>query len=163
MTETIYVRHESACPGCGLEVARGAEGCLELYWERIGNLVHTTGHDRHMRLAWDTYCVQHPDRYCISAKSLIAHLSGLCWAIEYGGHITGYQALSRVLNGTLTVPKPQIPLFHGTVTIADVPGREDANAHAEAIERWGANVWEAYRMLHSFARRWIETALSSHL
>jgi hypothetical protein len=37
------------------------------------------------RMIVDTYCLQHPDRYCVSAKSLAAHLTGLCWLIEHGG------------------------------------------------------------------------------
>ena len=37
------------------------------------------------RLLVDTYCVQHPERYCVSFKSLAAHLVGLCWSLEHSG------------------------------------------------------------------------------
>jgi len=34
------------------------------------------------RLAVDAYALQHPDEYCRSAKSLAAHLTGACAAID---------------------------------------------------------------------------------
>jgi Family of unknown function (DUF5946) len=37
---------------------------------------------RYHRLAVDAYCLQHPLRYCESAKSLAAHLCGLCIRFE---------------------------------------------------------------------------------
>ncbi len=152
--------HHMMCPGCGLQVARGFDGCLELYWERMGRPFSGSVHDRHTRLTLDTYCVQHPDHYCPSTKSLVAHLGGLCWAMEYRGHSSGYQVLTRMLPRTLAVPRPEIPSFRGTLTIADVPEVADADAAARAIERWAMAVWAAYRTLHPFARQWIATALA---
>ena len=148
------------CTGCGLAVVGGAEGCLELYWERMGLPFGVSAPVGPGRMAWDTYCVQHPDRYCVSAKSLVAHLGGLCWAVEYGGEPTGYQALNRLLNGMPAIQKPEIPLFRGALTIADVRGVEDVDAHARTMERWVHTAWAAYRRLHPFARQWLEAALA---
>jgi len=157
-----HVDYAIPCPSCGLPVARGFDGCLQVYWERMGRPFSGGEHDRHTCLAWDTYCVQHPDHYCVSTKSLIAHLGGLCWAMEYSGHRSGYQALTRVLNRTRAIPKPEIPSFRGTLTIADVPQVADTDAAARAIERWALDVWAAYRTLHPVARQWIATALAEH-
>src|SRR5215204_4359548 len=150
---------EEVCAGCGLLVAGGAEGCLELYQERMGIPLGVSAHIGFGRMAWDTYCVQHPDVYCVSAKSLVAHLGGLCWAIEYSGHPTGYQALNRWLSGTPALRKPAIPAARGTLTIADVRGIADA-AHVRTVERWAHAAWDAYSTLHPLAREWLETALA---
>ena len=117
-------------------------------------------HARVHRLAVDTYRFQHPDGYCISAKSLAAHLTGLCWALEYGAHPTGYRALNRWLDGTPPVQKRESPTFRGALTIADVYGITDADAHARAVEHWARSTWEAYAALHPLAHRWMEEALS---
>lgn len=147
------------CPGCGVAVAERAEGCLALYGERTGTTFGGSAHIGLGRMAWDTYCVQHPDQYCVSVKSLIAHLGGLCWALEYGGHPSGYQALNRLLNGTLAIPKPQLPTSRGALTVADLSGIDD-DMHAASIERWANAMWQAYHTLHPFARQWVETALA---
>lgn len=51
------------------------------------------------RMMVDAYCLQHPERYCVSAKSLAAHLTGLCCAFEHGGHPSVNAAVQRWLNG----------------------------------------------------------------
>lgn len=148
------------CIGCGLTVLDGAEGCLRLYREVIGLGFGHSAHPAGDRLAWDTYCVQHPNRYCASAKSLAAHLGGLCWALEYGGHATGYRALNRFLDGPARFPKPALPAFRGALTIGDVGEAGDAATRACALERWARATWEAYADLQPLARRWIEEALA---
>jgi len=47
---------------------------------------------RHHRLAVDTYCVQHSS-YVESAKSLAAHLCGLCVAFEQNNDPTALKRL----------------------------------------------------------------------
>jgi hypothetical protein len=146
------------CPECGAAVAGGAAGCLSLYRERMGLESGMSAYAGPGRMAWDAYCVQHPARYCVSVKSLIAHLGGLCWALEFGGQVRGYDALNRLPNGTLAVDKPALPPSRGALTIADVAGLEDAE-HMATVERWSRAVWEAYAALHPFARQWIAAAL----
>lgn len=150
----------ASCAGCGLTVPGGTEGCLALYREVLGRGFGGSAHPATERLAWDTYCVQHPDRYCVSAKSLAAHLAGLCWALEYGGHATGYRALNRFLDGPPRFPKPEPPTFRGALTIGDVGEAGDAADRARALEGWARSTWQAYSGLHPLARRWIEEALA---
>ncbi len=114
------------------------------------------------RMMVDTYCLQHPDRYCVSAKSLAAHLTGLCWVLEHdGSRSMGSEALRRWLNGNPVIDKPEIPAFHGKLTIGDVRKAPDPEAYAQAVERWARSTWQAYSALHSLARQWIQRAIGA--
>jgi hypothetical protein len=107
------------------------------------------------RLAVDCYCLQHPDRYCVSAKSLAAHLTGACWALEFGGGVEGLRALQSWLNGQVPLAKPQLPSTFGEITVVDV---SDAAALAPAVDAWARATWEAYAELHDIARAWVRAA-----
>ena len=73
------------------------------------------------RLTIDVYCLQHPDRYCVSAKSLAAHLTGVCWAVEHGASEGGLRELQRwPREPARSSVKPALPADHGKLTIADV-------------------------------------------
>ena len=150
----------AACAGCGAVLPGGTAGCQALADERLVREFADLGRARFHRLATDCYCLQHPDRYCRSAKSLAAHLAGLCWALEYGGHPSGYTALNRFLDGTPALTKPEIPAARGTVTLADVVGAADAEAYARAVDAWARSIWAAYGPLRPVARTWIQTALA---
>jgi hypothetical protein len=146
------------CEGCGLVIDGGTDGCQALFDElRSRQLVASIYQAQ--RLTVDTYCMQHPDRYCVSAKSLAGHLTGLCWALEYGGHPSGLKALQRWLDGPTRIEKPELPTFRGALTVADVNGALDPEAYAAAARRWAGSTWDAYSALHLVARRWVEEAL----
>jgi hypothetical protein len=114
------------------------------------------------RMMVDTYSLQHPDRYCASAKSLAAHLTGLCWLIEHDGNrAIGSDPLRRWLNGKPPIQRPELPAFRGTITIADVRETSDPLAYAQAVERWAHSTWKAYSSLQPLARQWISQALST--
>jgi hypothetical protein len=106
------------------------------------------------RMMVDVYSLQHPDRYCASAKSLAAHVTGLGALLERGGsRAVGVEALRRWLEGDPGIEKPVIPSFRGRLTIADVFRAPDPQAFAEAVERWARSTWEAYSALQPLARR----------
>lgn len=147
-----------SCEGCELVVEGGTAGCQLLFDELRGRQL-TTSTYQIQRLTVDTYCMQHPDRYCVSAKSLAAHLTGLCWALEYSGHPSGLKALQRWLDGSARLEKPELPPFRGALTIADVIGAPDPEERAAAIGRWAHSTWNAYAPLHPLARHWVEEAL----
>ena len=65
---------------------------------------------RYHRLAVDAYCVQHA-AYVESAKSLAAHLCGLCIAFEQGGNAAALQKLQRWLSTNPALQKPELPRF----------------------------------------------------
>jgi hypothetical protein len=112
------------------------------------------------RLFVDTYCLQHPDRYCASFKSLAAHLSHLCWSLERGGsRAIPSEALRRWVERHPGLPKPELPAFRGALTISHVAKAPDAAAHGLAVNEWARDTWDAYSALHTTARQWVELAL----
>lgn len=147
------------CPGCGLVTNGATAGCQEMFDELLARDFSDRAYFRAHRMMVDTYCLQHPDRYCVSAKSFAAHLTGLCWAFEYGGHPPIGQALQRWLNGIVPLTTPALPASRGAVTIASVYEAADAGVYASAIEKWARSTWEAYCDLHALARRWVQEAM----
>jgi uncharacterized protein DUF5946 len=148
------------CDGCGLQAPGGAAGCQRILDEILARDFTDARYFSVHRMLIDTYCLQHPERYCASAKSLAAHLTGLAWLIERGGgKAVGHEPLRRWLDGAPRLERPEIPGFRGGLTIADVRGAEDAAGHARAVEAWARSTWEAYAPLHETARAWIEQAL----
>jgi hypothetical protein len=145
---------DSACPSCGATGVGGVEGCQAIF-DRLSARLSTGIGPPYItrRLAVDCYCLQHPDRYCVSAKSLAAHLTGLGWAIEFGGGEPGLRALQAWLNGRVSLVKPPLPSGFGHLTVTSVG--EDPGSETDSIERWAHSIWAAYSDLHPTARQWI--------
>lgn len=149
------------CSGCGLAIKGGDAACQALadqLWARdLSDALYFRSH----RLMVDAYAVQHPDRYCDSAKSLAAHLGGLCCAFERRTDPSALDALQRWLSKNPTLMKPQLPEKRGVRTIAEVRGDLDPVAHARAVERWARSTWDAHEALHDMARGWVEEAMAA--
>ena len=64
-------------------------------------------------LAFDTYCMQHPEKYCRSAKSYAANLTRLCCGLEFNGDSKVYEVIHRWLDGRLTLDKPPVLTYRG--------------------------------------------------
>jgi hypothetical protein len=147
------------CPGCGLAGAGGAAGCQAIFDEILGRDFGDVAYFRVHRMLVDTYCLQHPERYCASAKSFVAHLGGLCSILEHGAsRAVGADWLRQWLDGTPSIERPAPPGTRGALTIAEVRGAADPVAHGEAVERWARATWEAYLPLHATARAWVAAA-----
>lgn len=150
------------CAGCRLAVRGGEAGCQELFEGQLARDFSNVAYFAVHRMLVDTYALQHPERYCASAKSLAAHLTGLCWLVERGGsRAVGSEALRRWLNGNPQLEKPEVPAIRGSLTIGDLPEGEEPGAHAQAVDRWARSTWKAYAALHPLARQWIEQVLAS--
>lgn len=106
------------------------------------------------RLTIDVYCLQHPERYCVSAKSLAAHLTGLSWYIDHGLSEGGLRELQRRLNRQSALIKPQIPDERGVLTVGDIVHVAGPDQYREAQDRWAHSTWKAYATLHEIARTW---------
>ncbi len=149
-----------ACTGCGLKIEGGAVACQELFDEfRVREAADLAPSYAATRLTVDIYCLQHPERYCVSAKSLAAHLTGLAWALEHGGSDKGLRALQRWLNGRVDITKPPIPQPRGDMTIGDIHTVPDRESYLAAVDRWARSTWTAYSSLHPIAEQWIDQAL----
>jgi hypothetical protein len=112
------------------------------------------------RLFVDVYSVQHPDRYCVSFKSLAAHLAHLCWSIEYqGSRAVPSEAIRRWVERHPQLEKPALPASRGALTIGDVAKAADAAAHHRGVQAWAQAAWDAHADLHAVARHWVTSAL----
>ena len=150
------------CSGCGLVIKGGSDGCQALFDEfRVYESREIAPGYAWTRLSLDVYCLQHPDRYCVSAKSLAAHLTGVAWALEYDDSERGLQILRRWLNGSRKLIKPELPVARGALTVQEVRSAADAAAYRAAVRRWAESTWEAYRDLHQVARGWIDAAMAT--
>jgi hypothetical protein len=142
-----------------MSVEGGEEGCQALFQQMIARDFSDALYFRAHRTLVDAYCLQHPARYCASAKSLAAHLVGLAFAVEQGGAVgVAPDRLRRWLDGDPGLQKPEVPPFRGELTLAEAAAAPDAQAYAAAVERWSRSVWAAYAPLHGIARQWIARA-----
>jgi hypothetical protein len=108
------------------------------------------------RLIVDCYSLQH-DAYVRSGRSLAAHLTGACIALEHGGDEALLPAVQRWLSRTRELPKPAVPALRGDVTIDDVIAAPPEERHA-VVRRWAASAWDAWREDQPLARQWIAAA-----
>lgn len=148
------------CPQCGTSVAGGRAGCEALFDE----IRFAATADRRIatvhRLAFDTYCMQHPESYCVSAKSYAAHLTGLCCGVEHNGDPAIYAAIPRWLNGSVALEKPEVLTRRGAITIANVLATPNVEARVKRIHEWADHVWGFYASQHELAQAWITAALT---
>ena len=155
MRKTISKADEESCPECGMRSGLGEPNCATL-WNLLlaRDFEQSVLYGKHHRLAVDTYCMQHSS-YVESAKSLAAHLCGLCVALEQNNNTNKLKRLQLWLSTNPKVPKPELPPFRGTVTIADVSGIDDPVNYGRAVESWARSAWEAYKKFQPIAREWL--------
>jgi hypothetical protein len=147
------------CGGCGRTVEGGTAGCRERFEGLLARDFSDARFFSVHRLFVDCYALQHPDQYCVSAKSLAAHLVGLAQIVEAGtSAATGSPDLRRWLDGRRELGKPALPEERGAITLGDLEAIEDPAAWREAVRRWANSVWAAYAPLHGLAREWLARA-----
>lgn len=148
------------CRGCGLLVAGGTGGCRALLDGLLARDFSDVAYFRVHRLLVDVYCLQHPDEYCVSFKSLAAHLMHVCWSLEHGGtSAVPNDRLRRWVERHPRLAKPDLPAFRGALTVANVAEAPDAETHGRAVREWALATWKAYHGLHQAAREWVRLAL----
>lgn len=146
----------TACSGCGLVVAGGLEGCQSIFDDESARQYGDPRYAARRRMVVDTYCLQHPERYCVSATSLAAHLTGLCIAMDHRGReeeLNG--AVQRWLSRRPELVKPPLPVTRGPLTIAAVRDTTELIDHRAAVDGWARGTWDAYAALHQVARAWV--------
>ena len=155
-TASEPVADGTACSGCGLVVPGGVEGCQALFDDESARQYADVRFAARRRMVVDTYCLQHAERYCASATSLAAHLTGLCIAMEHRGREEELNAaIQRWLSRRPELTKPPLPKERGPLTIAAVRAATDLNDHKAAVDGWARGTWDAYAALHPVARAWV--------
>ncbi|HXW06930.1 MAG TPA: DUF5946 family protein [Vicinamibacterales bacterium] len=152
---------DERCRGCGLAVAGGDSGCQAIMDGLLARDFSDALYFRVHRLFVDVYSLQHPDRYCVSFKSLAAHLAGLCWSLEHNGsRAVPSEPIRRWLERHAHEPKPPLPVARGALTVGHARGAADPVAYGRAVDEWARSTWAAYAPLHSLAREWVRRALA---
>lgn len=146
------------CPLCGA-VLGGTEGCVTRSQQLLVQAQQDARYAGVYRLAFDAFCMQHPERYGVSVKSYAAHLMGLCHGIEHADRPNTYWAIPAWLNHPRDILKPSLVANRGAITIADVPGDALPDEHASRVRAWATSVWLAYAPQHALAREWLKQAL----
>jgi hypothetical protein len=148
-----------ACAGCGWTVHGGTAGCRARFEALLARDFADSRFFAVHRTFVDCYSLQHPDDYCVSAKSLAAHLVGLAQIIDgAAGAATGSPELRRWLDGNRALEKPPLPTDRGAITLGDIEGIEDPAEWREAVRGWVQSIWSAYGDLHGVARNWATEA-----
>jgi hypothetical protein len=122
------------CSECGLHTDPGKPNCAALRDALLArDFEQPALYWQYHRLAIDAYCVQH-SAYVESAKSLVAHLCGLCVAFEYSNDAATLAGIQRWLSTNPKLQKPALPKLRGALTIADVFGIEDPLRYGRAVD-----------------------------
>lgn len=113
------------CVECGLRTAVGEPSCDVLRDQLLARDYEQSAlYWRFHRMAIDAYCLQH-SAYIASAKSLAAHLCGLCIALEYENDPAKHRRVQQWLSTNPDIRKPALPEFRGGVTIGQVAAVEN--------------------------------------
>ena len=89
--------------------------------------------------------LQHPDVFCVSAKSFAAHLAGLCIGVESESNPFLMTALQKWPNGRRLIENPTLQGTFCSTTIADVMKSETQAEYHRAARLWAERVWAATR------------------
>jgi hypothetical protein len=163
----------STCPGCGLGLPDGGgpthpyigatAACWALYGELLSREFGDPAYFEPVHaLTVHAYAVQHPgvpERRSI--QSVCLHLCALCLIFERDAPIPrSTELMSRigpVVRESLRWLDPPQP--NGTLTVRDALRAGDPGQHADAIRRWGEDVWAAWAPHHPSVRGWVDLAL----
>jgi hypothetical protein len=151
---------------CGFPAGRHA--CQELFNDvalRVRALAWT-GSLLTWRLMHDVYSIQHEEEFCGRYRGLIAHLGGVCWALEHNGSERGYRALQKLVERDLWKndpypPAPGIPAERGQFSVAVLKDLDSPALLISGVDKWARAAWLAYRGLQPLAREWVKVALEN--
>jgi hypothetical protein len=151
------------CDACGYPGDRQA--CQDAFNDislRVRALAWT-GSMATWRLMHDVYSMQHEEDFCGRWRGLIAHLGGVCLALEFGGQEKSYRALAKFLERDhlkgQPYPPPGIPEDRGAITVASLQDLNEPVLLVDGVDRWARSLWLAYEPLQPLAREWVKLAL----
>jgi hypothetical protein len=107
----------------------------------------------------DTYAAQHSDEETRPITTAFA-LAGL-----YLHHEKGYsgkevqRAHMKLARNKKRLPLFELPKKRGEITVADVMCHAPGTDRDQAIERWSASVWKAWKDSHARVAEWLKAEL----
>ena len=147
------------CEACGAPVA-DLTACRALFDELIAREFSDYRYARLHRLTVDTYALQHPEQFMRSAKSFVAHLTGMCAAMETDQAAAINRSVQQWLNGVKSLERPLDvpPGKRGIVTIVYAHEAAEPAEYLNRVQEWASSAWAAWATHHEIARRWIVLA-----
>jgi Family of unknown function (DUF5946) len=131
-----------------------APGCWNLYGLLLARSPDWIVDRGTVQLRTDAYACQHatnPDPR--NRQSVAVHLMSLCATFELG--LVGGRT-TALLGGWTHRPGGYPDLIsdipHGSVTVVDVVGADDGNAHALAVAAWARSAWNGWADHHTEIR-----------
>ncbi len=150
---------QATCLSCGAKNVGGILGCRDTYHNIIMQyplpVTHGLG-----RAIFDTYCLQHLETLCYSAKSYAAHLAFVaCW-VDYGNLIHLLERARVGLNGKLDLVRAPEPASRGNLTILRLQDAQNQADYERRAVEWIEDVWQAFLPLQMQARAYLQLFLS---
>jgi len=155
------------CVGCGAQFPdvtgpthryiESSPGCWAAYGEVLAREYGDPAFGRVHRLTVDAYAVQHPGQPSPqSIQSVAVHLMSLCLVLEQGRSMEqATEAIGRAVKGKQDFVWLNPPAGRGAVTVNDVLGTTDAEAHVAMVGQWAKSAWEAWSPHHAQIRAWL--------
>jgi hypothetical protein len=156
---TIPTELEASCPYCGAPAGGGYPACQAVMHELTARQYELGLRYKYHRAFVDCYTLQHPEIYCVSAKSYAAHLTGLCCYLEMEGQQEVQAAVQRWLSGSPDLVKPPVPDARGALTVLHLLPAQDVASFIDQLDEWARAIWQAYAELQGTARQTIQLAL----
>lgn len=148
------------CPSCGAPDVGGLTGCDDEFSRLIGREFSNPLLFRAHRLTVDAYCLQHPEKYMISTKSATAHLSCICWSLEFSESLHLPPALKRFVDGPRTFTRIAVPpeLHRGSINITHLNELSDPTKYLIKAREWANSAWSAWPHAWEQTRAWVKEA-----
>lgn len=147
---------QTRCLCCQADVVGSVAGCLESFQAAMLNPIVQS--NLNGSCLFDAYCLQHPEIYCVSAKSYAVHLAFMvCW-MEFKEPQQQRPVLQRGMNGVFALEKAPLLEFRGEFSHLHWQQADTATILIRADE-WLQSVWAAYAPLHSQARAYAQLFL----
>jgi Family of unknown function (DUF5946) len=131
-------------------------GCWAAYGEVLACEYSHRAYGRLHRLTVDAYAVQHPGRPSPqTVQSAAGHLVSLYLVLELckpSEEATRAIGVVTGRKGRYTWLDP--PQSMGPITVADVHGAQDGEAHLAWVRKWTHSAWQAWRAYHDTVRAW---------
>jgi Family of unknown function (DUF5946) len=149
---------QATCLSCGAKHVGGVLGCRDTYHAITMRhplpLTHGLG-----RAMFDTYCLQHLETLCYSAKSYAAHLAFVaCW-VDHGNPLNLLERARVGLNGRLDFERAPEPPSRGDLTILHLQNPSNQADYERRALEWTRDVWQAFAPLHEQARTYLRLFL----
>ncbi len=144
------------CQECGAKIVGGTAVCHNLFAEFLRRAQHGVAAEALSMIVFDAYCMQHLEKYCVSAKSYLAHLVRLYIGVEKEQNPYFYRQVAQKLDGVVKLQRPLNPNSRGSITLPVIYDDLFGSERTKVALTYASSVWEAYRDQQGIAQQFLE-------